>query len=123
MKITKRKYLMEVLLMVQGLNIIKNKSTVYKGKKIQQYIIQFDCNIFSKREKEVLQETVTKLQNALSKIRDKESDTCDQVKRSLDAAEQAQYEKNAAELEIRRLKDELERQHSKLREAISDQVS
>lgn len=69
-----------------------------------------------------MQETVNKLQNALSRLRDKENDTCDQVKRSLDVAEQAQYEKNAAELEIRRLKDELERQHSKLREAIADQV-
>ncbi|XP_068893646.1 serologically defined colon cancer antigen 8 homolog isoform X2 [Tenebrio molitor] len=73
------------------------------------------------REKDVLQDTVFKLQNALSKIKDKENDTCDQVKRSLDVAEQAQYEKNAAELEIRRLKDELDRQHSKLRDAIADQ--
>lgn len=70
----------------------------------------------------MLQETVSKLQIALAKIRDKENDTCDKVKRSLDVAEQAQYEKNSAELEIRRLKDELERQHAKLRDAISDQV-
>lgn len=74
------------------------------------------------REKDLLQETISKLQNALAKVRDKENDTCDQVKRSLDVAEQAQYEKNAAELEIRRLKDELDRQHAKLRDAISDQV-
>lgn len=44
------------------------------------------------------------------------------MKRSLDVAEQAQYEKGAAEIEIRRLKDELERQHLKLRDAIADQV-
>lgn len=56
-------------------------------------------------------------------MRDKEYTTSDQMKRSLDVAEQAQYEKSAAEIEIRRLKDELERQHGKLREAISDQVS
>ncbi|XP_049818676.1 serologically defined colon cancer antigen 8 homolog isoform X6 [Aethina tumida] len=73
------------------------------------------------REKEVLQDTVHKLQNAIGKLREKENDTCDQVKRSLDVAEQAQYEKNSAELEIRRLKDELDRQHSKLRDAIADQ--
>lgn len=75
------------------------------------------------REKEVLQDTVHKLQNAIGKLREKENDTCDQVKRSLDVAEQAQYEKNSAELEIRRLKDELDRQHSKLRDAIADQVN
>ncbi|RZC05029.1 serologically defined colon cancer antigen 8 -like, partial [Asbolus verrucosus] len=73
------------------------------------------------REKDILQETVSKLQVALSTIKDKENDTCDQVKRSLDVAEQAQYEKNAAEIEIRRLKDELDRQHTKLRDAIADQ--
>lgn len=75
------------------------------------------------REKETLQENVNKLQNALAVSRDKENDTCDKVKRSLDVAEQAQYEKNAAESEIRRLKDELERQHLKLRDTIAEQVS
>ncbi|KAF5300225.1 hypothetical protein FQA39_LY19151 [Lamprigera yunnana] len=73
------------------------------------------------RDKNVLQDTVSKLQNALSQFKDKESISTDQVKRSLDAVEQAQYEKNSAELEIRRLKDELERQHGKLRDAISEQ--
>lgn len=74
------------------------------------------------REKEVLQETVAKLQVALTKIRDKENVSSDQVKRSLDVAEQAQYEKKSAEMEIRRLKDELERQHSKLRDSFGEQV-
>ncbi|XP_045463027.1 serologically defined colon cancer antigen 8 homolog isoform X2 [Harmonia axyridis] len=73
------------------------------------------------REKSQLQESVAKLENALTKLKCKENDTSDAVKRSLDAAEHAQYEKTAAELEIRRLKDELERQHSKLRDAITDQ--
>ncbi|CAH1124873.1 unnamed protein product [Ceutorhynchus assimilis] len=73
------------------------------------------------REKEELLSKINKLQIALANLRDKENDTCDQVKRSLDVAEQAQYEKSAAELEIRRLKDELERQHMKLRDAIADQ--
>lgn len=74
------------------------------------------------REKNVLQDTISKLQSALTQFKDKENITCDQIKRSLDAAEQAHYEKNAAELEIRRLKEELERQHGKLRDAISEQV-
>ncbi|KAJ8981284.1 hypothetical protein NQ317_004020 [Molorchus minor] len=73
------------------------------------------------KEKDTLQDTVNKLQSALSILRDKENDTCDKVKRSLDVAEQAHYEKHAAEAEIRRLKDELERQHLKLRDAIADQ--
>ncbi|XP_044754796.1 serologically defined colon cancer antigen 8 homolog isoform X3 [Coccinella septempunctata] len=73
------------------------------------------------REKNQLQESVAKLENAITKLKYKENDSTDAVKRSLDAAEHAQYEKNAAEMEIRRLKDELERQHSKLRDAIADQ--
>ncbi|KAK5640578.1 hypothetical protein RI129_011389 [Pyrocoelia pectoralis] len=73
------------------------------------------------RDKGVLQDTVAKLQSVLAQFKDKENISNDQIKRSLDAAEQAQYEKNAAELEIRRLKDELERQHGKLRDAISEQ--
>ncbi|KAK9892836.1 hypothetical protein WA026_022298 [Henosepilachna vigintioctopunctata] len=73
------------------------------------------------RDKQILQESVAKLENSLAKLKSKECDTSDAVKRSLDAAEQAHYEKSAAELEIRRLKDELERQHSKLRDAITDQ--
>lgn len=73
-------------------------------------------------EKNSLQDTVTKLQANLNQLRSKENDTTDKVKRTLDAVEQAQYEKSSAELEIRRLKDELERQHTRLRDAITDQV-
>lgn len=73
-------------------------------------------------EKNALQETVTNLQTSLSQLRSKENDTTDKVKRTLDAVEQAQYEKSSAELEIRRLKDELERQHIRLRDAIAEQV-
>lgn len=79
-------------------------------------------NIFNFSEKNTLQETVTKLQATLSQLRTKENDTTDKVKRTLDAVEQAQYEKSSAELEVRRLKDELERQHGRLRDAIAEQV-
>lgn len=71
----------------------------------------------------MLQDTVSKLQNALIQLRDKQGNASDQAKRSLDAAEHAHYEKNAADMEIRRLKDELERQHVKLRDSITDQVN
>lgn len=77
-----------------------------------------NCN----KDKEELMGQLKNMQAALSALRHKENDTCDQAKRSLDVAEQAQYEKSAAELEIRRLKDELERQHLKLRDSIAEQV-
>lgn len=68
------------------------------------------------------QDTVSKLQSTLAQLRDKENSASDQMKRSLDVAEQAQYEKAAADHEIRRLKDEVERQHGKLRDSIAEQV-
>lgn len=70
----------------------------------------------------MLQDTISKLQIELVQIREKNSDTSHKIKRSLDVVEQAQYEKTQLESEIRRLKDELERQHDKLRETIHDQV-
>ena len=59
----------------------------------------------------------------MSFLKDKENTSSDQMKRSFDFAEQAQYEKTAAEHEIRRLKDELDRQHGKLRDTIGEQVT
>nr|CAH7757761.1 unnamed protein product [Callosobruchus chinensis] len=95
-----------------------NDGTVLDSVGYESYRKQLDA---LQKEKDSLQETVRQLQNTLALFKDKENDTVDKVKRSLDIAEQAQYEKNAAEAEIRRLKDELERQHLKLRDAISDQ--
>ncbi|XP_050300874.1 serologically defined colon cancer antigen 8 homolog isoform X2 [Anthonomus grandis grandis] len=95
-----------------------SEGTLLEGNSYENFKRQLDnCN----REKEELLTKLKALQSALATLRNKENDTCDQVKRSLDVAEQAQYEKNAAELEIRRLKDELERQHMKLRDTIADQ--
>ncbi|CAH1968845.1 unnamed protein product [Acanthoscelides obtectus] len=95
-----------------------NDGTILEGVGYESYRKQIDS---LQKEKDALQDSVRQLQNTLSLFKDKENDTVDKVKRSLDIAEQAQYEKNAAEAEIRRLKDELERQHLKLRDAISDQ--
>ncbi|XP_074028195.1 serologically defined colon cancer antigen 8 homolog isoform X2 [Leptinotarsa decemlineata] len=95
-----------------------NDGTILESAGFESYKKQLE-NL--QREKQTLQDTVQKLQNSLALLRDKENDTSDKVKRSLDVAEQAQYEKNAAESEIRRLKDELERQHMKMRDAIADQ--
>lgn len=108
---------------------VQEENDSYKQKLSNGSILDsFNMDMYKKqndnlqRERDVLHETVSKLQNALANLRDKENDTCDQAKRSLDVAEHAQYEKNAADIEIRRLKDELERQHGKLRDAIAEQV-
>ncbi|XP_065343334.1 serologically defined colon cancer antigen 8 homolog isoform X3 [Cloeon dipterum] len=83
-----------------------------------------------RREKESLSETVKKLQNTLSDLKDRESDASHKLKRSKEAAEQAQFDKSQvqsdpvcdmSEMEVRRLKDELDRLHQKLREAIAEQ--
>ncbi|XP_059480044.1 serologically defined colon cancer antigen 8 homolog isoform X3 [Neocloeon triangulifer] len=83
-----------------------------------------------RREKEELAETVQKLQKTLSDLRDRESDASHKLKRSKEAAEQAHFDKSQvqsdpvsdmSEMEVRRLKDELDRLHLKLREAIAEQ--
>lgn len=74
------------------------------------------------REKSTLQDQVTKLQYELAQLKERNSDTSHKIKRSLDVVEQAQFEKTQLEAEIRRLKDELDRQHDKLRETIHEQV-
>lgn len=55
-------------------------------------------------------------------MKDRNNDTSHKIKRSLDVVEQAQFEKTQLEAEIRRLKDELDRQHDKMRETIHEQV-
>ncbi|XP_069698433.1 serologically defined colon cancer antigen 8 homolog isoform X3 [Periplaneta americana] len=73
------------------------------------------------REKDELNENLIKLQAALAQFREKEADASLKVKRSLDVVDQAQFEKAQAELEVRRLKDELDRQHEKMRELLQEQ--
>ncbi|XP_067006840.2 uro-adherence factor A isoform X2 [Anabrus simplex] len=73
------------------------------------------------REKDELSEKLSKMNSAVNQIRDKESDSSQKVKRSLDLVDQAQFEKAQAELEVRRLKDELDRQHDKLRDLLQEQ--
>ncbi|GLV42685.1 uncharacterized protein CBL_03425 [Carabus blaptoides fortunei] len=82
------------------------------------YKIQID-NL--QREKGTLQDQVSKLQYELAQLRERNSDTSHKIKRSLDVVEQAQFEKTQLEAEIRRLKDELDRQHDKMRETIHEQ--
>ncbi|KAG5346655.1 SDCG8 protein, partial [Acromyrmex charruanus] len=60
------------------------------------------------------------LQKLLSVARDKETEATQRAKRSMDDRHEIEFERNQSEMEIRRLKDELERQHEKLREAAQD---
>lgn len=60
------------------------------------------------------------LQKLLSAARDKETEATQRAKRSMDDRQQIEFERNQSEMEIRRLKDELERQHEKLREAAQE---
>ncbi|XP_046817066.1 serologically defined colon cancer antigen 8 homolog isoform X2 [Vespa crabro] len=60
---------------------------------------------------------VEELQKTLSIMRDKEMESTQKAKHSMEIAQQMEFEKNQAETEVRRLKDELDRQHEKLREA------
>ncbi|XP_066588138.1 serologically defined colon cancer antigen 8 isoform X2 [Prorops nasuta] len=76
--------------------------------------IQLDQALRSKYEAEVKLEEI---QKNLSMLRDRELDATHKVKRSIDMAQQAEFEKAQAEAEVRRLRDELERQHERIREA------
>ncbi|XP_021932237.1 serologically defined colon cancer antigen 8 homolog isoform X3 [Zootermopsis nevadensis] len=73
------------------------------------------------KEKDALNENLLKLQAAVAQFREKEAEASLKVKRSLDVVDQAQFEKAQAELEVRRLKDELDRQHEKMRELLQEQ--
>ncbi|XP_063223775.1 serologically defined colon cancer antigen 8 homolog isoform X2 [Bacillus rossius redtenbacheri] len=74
------------------------------------------------REKEELSETVSKLQSTLAQYREKEAEAAHKAKKSLDIVDQAQFEKTQAELEARRLKEELDRQHDRLCELLQEQA-
>uniref|UniRef100_A0A182IKQ7 Uncharacterized protein n=1 Tax=Anopheles atroparvus TaxID=41427 RepID=A0A182IKQ7_ANOAO len=68
------------------------------------------------RDKQNLEETVRKLQLSIDQLKDSEACNFNKSQRSRDMIEQVAFERNQAEIEIRRLKDELERQHERVRE-------
>lgn len=78
---------------------------------------ELDKALRSKYEAEMKLEESQKL---LSTARDKEIEATQKAKRSMDDRQQIEFERNQSEMEIRRLKDELERQHEKLRETAQD---
>lgn len=78
---------------------------------------ELDKALRAKYEAEMKLEDSQKL---LSVARDKETEATQRARRSMDDRQEIEFERNQSEMEIRRLKDELERQHEKLREAAQD---
>lgn len=68
------------------------------------------------RDKHTLEETVRKLQNTIDELKNSDALNYSRTQRSRDLAEQTSFEKVQANMEIKRLKDELERQHDRVRE-------
>ncbi|XP_024086007.1 serologically defined colon cancer antigen 8 homolog isoform X6 [Cimex lectularius] len=76
------------------------------------------------RERDELNETISNLQSLISQLRDKEASATQKVKRSLDLVDQAHFDKNqvidALELEVRRLKNDIDCMNDKQREILQD---
>lgn len=69
-----------------------------------------------RRDKKELEETVRKLQSTVDALKENDAQSYSKSLRSRELAEQNSFERSQAEAEIRRLKDELERQHTRTRE-------
>lgn len=67
-------------------------------------------------DKKSLEETVRKLQDSIDCLKEHDAQNFSKSLRSRDLAEQNAFEKAQSDIEIRRLKDELERQHARVRE-------
>lgn len=78
---------------------------------------ELDKALRAKYEAEVKLEESQKL---LTVARDKETEATQRARRSMGDRQEIEFERNQSDMEIRRLKDELERQHDKLREAAQD---
>ncbi|XP_073988619.1 uncharacterized protein isoform X2 [Rhodnius prolixus] len=72
------------------------------------------------RERDELNETINHLQLLVNQLKDKEASATQKVKRSLDLIDQTHFDKNQLEMEVRRLKCELERMNDKQRESMQE---
>ncbi|CAO1313019.1 unnamed protein product [Diamesa hyperborea] len=68
------------------------------------------------RDKLTLEDSVKKLHKQMNDLKENDSQVFSKTQRHRDLAEQAHFERTQADIEIRRLKDELERQHERVRE-------
>lgn len=75
----------------------------------------FYKNITS-REKKELEDTVRKLECVVDSLKANDVQNLSSAMRSRDLVEQNAFEKTQSDIEIRRLRDELERQHARVRE-------
>lgn len=78
---------------------------------------ELDKALREKHEVEIQLEEVHKL---LLAARDKETEATHKVRRSMDDKQQIEFERNQSETETKRLKEELEKQHEKLRDAAQE---
>ncbi|KAK2585451.1 hypothetical protein KPH14_010113 [Odynerus spinipes] len=76
--------------------------------------VQLDQALRAKYDVEMKLE---ELKKTLSIIRDKEIESTQKAQRSIEIVQQMEFDKNQAEAEVKRMKDELDRQREKLREA------
>lgn len=89
----------------------------WNGSGITELKAELDKALRAKYDAEM---KLDELQKLLSDARDKEIEASQKAKRSMNDRQQVEFERNQSEMEIRRLKDELERQHEKLREAAQE---
>lgn len=68
------------------------------------------------RDKAALEEAVRKLQHTIDELKQSDASNFARTQRTRDLADQSVFERAQSELEIKRLKDELERQHDRVRE-------
>lgn len=68
------------------------------------------------REKINLEEKIRKMETEIYRLKDSDANNFTKTQRNRDLAEQALFDRQQSDLEIRRLKDELERQHERIRE-------
>lgn len=93
---------------------LKRFSETGSGEGSPELKIQVEKALREKREAEMkLDETL----RSLAAVRDREADAAHKAKRTLDVLEQSQFEKTQTDAEMRRLRDELDRLHERLREA------
>lgn len=68
------------------------------------------------RDKQSLEDTVRKLQQAIDEMKSSDANNFTRTQRNRDLVEQTAFEKAQSDNEIKRLREELERQHVRVRE-------
>lgn len=98
---------------------IKNNLKIFNGelKEIRDFFnILVLIALYFHRDKQALEDTVRKLQQQVDEMKAADANNYTRSQRNRDLVEQASFEKAQAENEIKRLREELERQHLRVRE-------